>query len=88
MYLVGTVSIGLVGVFKESELGVLVIGIGTRVGKGFEPFDKGLEDGYDDLIGVGVGKNGFVTLSEVTSWSRDSPASWRAYVWNTGGGGG
>ena len=65
MYLVGTVSIALVGVSKES--GVLVIGIGTRVGKGFEPFDKGLEDGYDDLIGVGVGKNGFVTLSEVTS---------------------
>ena len=67
MYLVGTVSIALVGVSKESELGVLVIGIGTRVGKGFEPFDKGLEDGYDDLIGVGVGKNCFVTLSEVTS---------------------
>ena len=65
MYLVGTVSIALVGVSKES--GVLVIGIGTRVCKGFEPFDKGLEDGNDDLIGVGVGKNGFVTLSEVTS---------------------
>ena len=28
------------------------------------------------------------TLSEVTSWSLESPDSCRAYVWNTGGGGG
>ena len=65
----GTVSIGLVGVSAEELefVVVLVIGIGTNVGKGFEPFDKGLDDGYVDLIGVDVGGTGFVTLSEVTS---------------------
>ena len=59
---------GLVGDSEEMEfVEVLVIGIGTRVGRGFEPFDKGLDDWYVDLIGVDVGGTGFVTLSEVTS---------------------
>ena len=63
----GTVSIGLVDDSEEEFVVVLVIGIGTRVGRGFEPFDKGLDDWYGDLIGVDVGETGFVTLSEVTS---------------------